>query len=406
LRLISGAPYWLIANGLDEWPSVPPQNCQVAIVGAGLAGALVADAMTGAGYAVTIFDRRIPGAASTAANTGLVTYELDIELAQLADQIGEPFAARSYRAAAAAVDTLGTLVSTLGDDCGFAPRTSLYLAARRSDARRFPREAGMRNALGIDVQLRSRDEVRDAYGFGSWGALSTTTAASIDPVRLTRALLDRAQSMGAVVCPRTTVHGWSTRERHVVLESSRGSVTADWVVLATGYETPPGLSGDLVALHSTYALVTFPPDDVLEQRLTPDVLVWDTGRPYNYLRPAKDGRTIIGGEDVPFRDSFWRDRLLPGKTQALEKRLAGLLDGCNAEAEFAWSGTFGETRDGLPCIGPVPGMPRALAALGYGGNGMVFSVIAARILRNFVLGEGDEDAELFSLDRDRRPRSS
>jgi glycine/D-amino acid oxidase-like deaminating enzyme len=407
MRLVSGAPYWLVKNGLDEWPVLPPQNCQVAVVGAGLAGAVVADAMTNAGYSVTVLDRRAPAAGSTAANTGLVTYELDVELAELADQIGEPFAARGYRAAAAAVETLAALISTLPDDCGFARRTSLYLAERRRDARRFEREAGMRQAHGIDVRVLDKDEVLTAYGFPSHGALSTTLAASVDPVRLTRALLERAESMGAVICPRTTVLTWTCDGHRAQLETTRGNVTADWVILATGYETPSGLRNDLVALHSTYALVTVPVDHCDgENADTPDVLVWDTARPYSYLRPAEDGRIIIGGEDVPFRDFAWRDRLIPGKTHALEKRLGAFTGGRELETEFVWAGTFGETRDGMPCIGPVPGMPRVLAALGYGGNGIVFSVIASRILRDIVLGEGHEDAELFSLDRDQTSRRS
>jgi glycine/D-amino acid oxidase-like deaminating enzyme len=335
-----------------------------------------------------------------------VTYELDIELAQLADQIGEPFAVRGYAAAATAVDTLATLISTLPDDCGFARRTSLYLARRRRDARRFTREMDMRQANGIDVRMLTKDEVISRYGFQSEGALSTSVAASVDPVRLTRALLERAESMGAVICPRTTVLKWTSDGHGVQLETTRGNVTADWVILATGYETPSGLRNDLVALHSTYALVTFPVDNSAAGDSDTSVLVWDTSRPYSYIRPAADGRVIIGGEDVPFRDAAWRDRLIPGKTRALERRLAALTRGQEVQTEFVWAGTFGETRDGMPCIGPVPGMPRVLAALGYGGNGIVFSVIAARILRDIVLGEGHEDAELFALDRDQTARRS
>jgi glycine/D-amino acid oxidase-like deaminating enzyme len=406
VRLVSGAPYWLIRNGLDDWPVLPPQNCQIAVVGAGLSGAFVADAMTNAGYTVTVLDRRAPGSGSTAANTGLVSSELDVELAELADQIGEPFAARGYAAAAQAVETLATIISTLPDDCGFVRRTSLYLARRRRDARRFRREADMRQAHGIDVRALSKDDVLSRYGLSSHGALSTNAAASVDPLRLTRALLERAESMGAVICPHTTVLRWTCHAHGNLLETTRGNITADWIVLATGYETPAGLRNDLVALHSTYALATFPADKSVTGESDLDVLVWDTGRPYNYLSPAGDGRVMIGGEDVPFRDAACRDRLMPGKTRALERRLSALTGGHTFETEFVWAGTFGETRDGMPCIGVVPGMPRVLAALGYGGNGTVFSVVAARILRDIVLGEGHEDAELFALDRDQTARRS
>jgi glycine/D-amino acid oxidase-like deaminating enzyme len=265
----------------------------------------------------------------------------------------------------------------------------------------------MRHAHGIDVQRLTKDDVLDTYGFPSHGALSTSVAASVDPVRLTHALLERAESMGAVICPRTTVLKWTTDGQRTHLETTRGEITADWIILATGYETPPEVRNDLVALHSTYAMATFPLDDFeSEAARGSGVLVWDTGRPYHYICPAGDGRMIIGGEDVAFRDASWRDRLMPGKTAALEKRLEALMGGRDLETEFAWAGTFGDTRDGMPCIGPVPGMPRMLAALGYGANGIVFSVIASRIIRDIVLGEGHEDAELFALDRDQTARRS
>ena len=45
--------------------------------------------------------------------------------------------------------------------------------------------------------------------------------------------------------------------------------------------------------------------------------------------------------------------------------------------EFAWSGTFGKTKDSLPYIGPYKKTPNTYYALGFGGNGITFSVIAA-----------------------------
>lgn len=403
MRLFSGAPYWLVANGIDPWPIGEPRNADVIVIGAGLAGATVADSLALAGFNVTVLDRREPGAGSTAANTGIVTYELDVELGALAKQIGEPFAVRSYRACAEAVVTLETLVSTLGDDCGFKRCTSLYLAHHRRHMRRVVREAAIRNAHDLLVDVLSEDDVRNRFGMTCHGALLTRRAARVDPFRLTRALLARASAAGTIVCPRTTALSWRASEREVCVETNRGTVTADWLILATGYETPSELRNDLVALHSTYAFVTFPVD---KPAFADDLVVWDTNSPYLYVRAANDGRVVVGGCDVPFRDAAWRDHLMPSRTRTLEKEFASIAPAVELDPEFIWSGTFGETRDGLPCIGPVPGMPRVLAALGYGGNGIVFSVIASRILRDIILGKGHEDAELFSLDRDQNARRS
>jgi len=62
------------------------------------------------------------------------------------------------------------------------------------------------------------------------------------------------------------------------------------------------------------------------------------------------------------------------------------------EVAYAWSGTFGETKDGLPYIGGVhPRFPHTYFALGYSGNGITFSVVAAEIIRDYFLSRTNRD---------------
>jgi glycine/D-amino acid oxidase-like deaminating enzyme len=67
--------------------------------------------------------------------------------------------------------------------------------------------------------------------------------------------------------------------------------------------------------------------------------------------------------------------------------------------EFSWTGTFGSTKDGLPVIGPYRKVPNSFFALGFGGNGITFSLIAARILSDILKGKKSKDASLFSFER-------
>jgi len=81
------------------------------------------------------------------------------------------------------------------------------------------------------------------------------------------------------------------------------------------------------------------------------------------------------------------------------EKLAKLWPDAVPAADYSWSGAFGETVDGLPMIGPVPSMPRILAAYGYGGNGITFSFMASRMLAALIAGERQEWFETFALDR-------
>ena len=56
-------------------------------------------------------------------------------------------------------------------------------------------------------------------------------------------------------------------------------------------------------------------------------------------------------------------------------------------AEFSWAASFGGSSTGLPTIGEIPGRKNCWAALGYGGNGITYSRIAAEIIRSALTGE-------------------
>src|ERR1700694_596131 len=62
--------------------------------------------------------------------------------------------------------------------------------------------------------------------------------------------------------------------------------------------------------------------------------------------------------------------LIPEKSRLLAQKLKALWPIAHADIEFRWSGTFDNTSDGLPLIGPVPGAKGIYAAYGYGGNGI------------------------------------
>ena len=61
-------------------------NADVLIVGGGITGAMIADALVEAGLDTVIVDRRGPTKGSTVASTALVQYEIDTPLAELSAQ--------------------------------------------------------------------------------------------------------------------------------------------------------------------------------------------------------------------------------------------------------------------------------------------------------------------------------
>lgn len=216
---------------------------------------------------------------------------------------------------------------------------------------------------------------------------------ALDPVRLTNGLLRTARGRGARLhAPEEAVH----IEHHVRVNLRSGrKIKADHVVLATGYELIDPVKEKRHEIISTWAIATKRQD---KGALWPSqCLIWEASAPYLYLRTTHDGRIICGGEDAVFEDEAHRDALLAEKTERIAQKLKKLLPDIDPAPEFAWAGSFGNTSTGLPLIGPVPGHPRLFALMGYGGNGITFSRIAAEMILTHLRGQADADAALFVL---------
>jgi glycine/D-amino acid oxidase-like deaminating enzyme len=110
-----------------------------------------------------------------------------------------------------------------------------------------------------------------------------------------------------------------------------------------------------------------------------------------------DSRIVAGGEDVDFVDERERDRLLATKTKTLTRKVRKLFPHVKWKLDAAWTGTFGESKDGLPYIGTHGRFPGALFALGYGGNGITFAAIASRIIPDLISGNKERRRKTIQL---------
>jgi glycine/D-amino acid oxidase-like deaminating enzyme len=128
--------------------------------------------------------------------------------------------------------------------------------------------------------------------------------------------------------------------------------------------------------------------------------IWEDSHPCLYMRTTPGNRIVAGGEDDDTTDAEVRDRKLPAKTMAIQEKMKRLWPKADTRVEHAWCGTFGETVDGLPLIGPVPKTPHVFAAYGYGGNGITFSYLAAQMIGAMLAGMHRDWFEDFALDRD------
>ncbi len=400
MNLTSSHPFWSVNNGLPtNYPSLRRDvSCDAVVIGGGITGALVAVHLAEAGVKTLVLDKRDIGTGSTSASTALLQYEIDVPLRELIKKAGPAAATRSYELCRQAIGKLERLTARLRIDCGFEQKPSLFLARHQREIPELREEFQLRRKLGIDLQFLDAAAVRKRFPFSRPAALFSMDGGQIDPHRLTHGLLAAGRRAGLEVCDRTEMTRLEQTRRGVRVTTQHGwTITARRAVIAAGFESKVLLKGEAGTLKSTYALISepLPPIPGWHQRC----LIWESGSPYLYLRTTAEGRVIVGGEDEDFVNAKRRDALISKKTRGLVKKFGRLFPDVSLEVAYAWAGTFGETKDGLAYIGVHPRFSHTYFALGYGGNGITFSLIAAEIIRDSFLGRKNRDALLFRFGR-------
>lgn len=400
--LHNGNLYW--PHTLQQYRIYPPLQTdlkvKVAIVGGGMSGSVCGYVLAKSGIDACILERGGIACGSSSANTGLLQYFNDIMLTDLIDQIGESDAVSFYKACEQAVKQIGQIAAELGVDVNYMKRSSLYYASSEQDLPKLKLEYDTLLRNGFNVDFWNPAEIAAHYPFSKPGAIITHSDAEINPLRFVHALADTASTMGLAIHEQTNIVRHLTLENgiHQLTAASGASVFAEHVIYAVGYE-PEELRSQFNKpnINRTYAIVTEPQPDI--GKWYNNYLIWETARPYFFMRTTPDGRVVAGGLDEEQPEPLISEQARRKRTDKLHKRVKALFPSFDAPLAYDWTGTFGESRDNLPFIGVDPGWPRVYYCLGYGGNGSVYSMLASILLRNLVLGDDHPITQIVKLNR-------
>lgn len=366
-------------------------------MGAGISGALTAWYLCHAGFNVVVVDKRHVGMGSTAASTALLQYEIDTPLSELITIRGERDAVASYLLCLKAITDLEEICGQW-PEVAFTRKPSLQYASYRKDAPLLKKEYELRKQVGIILQWLDKTDLRNKFGFNKEAGILSRDAAEVKAYSLTHALLHRCKPLGLQVYDHTAITHFRESKQGVELVTEHGKkISGRKLVIACGYESAQYVPQKIQTLHSTYAIISEP--GTTGHHWYQNAMLWETARPYLYLRTTNDNRVLIGGKDDDFSDPRRRDKALPAKAKALEQAFKKLFPAIRFRTDFKWAGTFASTKDGLPYIGSLPGKPHTYFALGLGGNGITFSVLAAQIIARLAAGLPDDNARLFDFNR-------
>lgn len=401
MDLYSGLPYWIAKNPLENYynPLLADITTDIVIIGTGITGSLVAHELNNAGLSCIMIDRQSVSSGSSIASTALLQYEIDTPLIELSEKIGEENAAIAYTACLKSISDLDIVFKSIGYNPDFEKVPSVFYATNRKGEQLIQKEYTIRKKYDLPVNFLDKKELENKYGIKARCALENNASAQMDPYAGATHIINYHMSKHKMkVFTHTNVERCEEIPSGYLLVTNRGNIIqSKYVIIAAGFDAGRFLPEKVMQLTSTYAIISQPLEDKYIWR--DRSLIWETNDPYLYIRTSTNNRIIVGGEDVEFKDPVLRDKLLRQKVRKLEKKFKKLHPDIPFITEMAWCGTFSSTDDGLPFIGTWPGRERMLFALGYGGNGITFSMIAAQIIRNKLQGNTDDREKIFGFER-------
>jgi glycine/D-amino acid oxidase-like deaminating enzyme len=391
---VTDAPSWWWAD-LGGLPAPRPaldgdREADVCIVGAGYTGLWTACELLRAdpSLAVVVLEREVAGFGASGRNGGWVLGEIATGSSQRA-AAGAAAIAALERAAQETVDEVGAACAREGIECDFVKGGALTVAQTAPQLERL-RAAPRGELLDLDDALA---RVRVA---GLRGARFLPHCARVQPAKLARGLAQAIERRGATIHERTPALDVAPRS----VRTSSGTVRARWVVRATeGYTAGlPGLERALLPLSSSM-IVTEPLDAETWAQIGWEgcETLDDAAHAYIYAQRTADGRIAIGGRGRPYRFGSGTDRAgeIPQATaRQLRTRLTRLFPVLgDVRLDGAWTGVFGVARDWAAAVHCDRDSGLCWAG-GYAGKGVAAANLAARTLRDLMLGHDTELARL------------
>jgi len=408
MTLHFGSPYW--PHTYADPPHYPAlrgkQQTNAVIIGGGMSGVTCGYILAGSGIDAILIEQGDIAAGSTLSNTGLLQFTNDKMLSAYAAEIGEEEAVRFYRACRHAAEHLNTVAERLPRSAGFRRRTSLYYASAPDDLTALRQEYEMLDKYGFGVEWWGEAQIAAHFPFRKAGAIATRGDAEVNPFRLVHAMAEEAQQNGLAIYEKTSMLSVEPSAGGYRVVTDQGEIQAAHVIYAVGY-IPEVAGGRWIRakLNRTYAIVTEPVASLADWHER--MLLWETARPYLYFRTTEDGRIIAGGLDEPVRMPVLSEQELSAHGLRLSAELRALFPELSPEIRYQWCATFGESADGLPWLGEDPDRPGQFYCLGYGGNGTIYSMLGAEIIRDRLLGIDNPIAPIVRPDRkNARPAKS
>jgi len=396
----------------------------VLVIGGGVLGVCCAYFLRESGRDVHLVDQEDIAAGSSYGNAGLIVPSHSVPLAQ-PGIVGQalrwmfnpesPFyikprleidlltwlwrfrAASNARCRDKAMPVLRDLILTSRDlyrsfaamddmDFGFEERGVLYLFNTEDGLREGEHEAELVRTVGIETETLGKQEVDDRLGVNATvvGGINYPQDTHLTPASFVRALATRFQAMGGKFSPNTKVEGFEKDGRKIVgVRTSKGTLEADEVVLATGSWTPKfarelGIKAPIQAAKG-YSITHRRPEGV------PEIPVI-CAESRVAVTPMGDTLRFAGTLELAGLDLSINQRRVDAIRRGPPAYISE-FETTSMELIEVWAGLRPVTPDGLSLLGRSPRYDNLTLAAGHAMIGMSSGPASAKLVTQVITGE-------------------
>lgn len=367
---------------------IPVQQFDVVIAGGGITGITTGLLLQKAGKSVLIAEAQSVGFGTTGGTTAHLNSFLDTPYHVIQSKFGNDNATLTAEAVQDALDLIRSNVKAYNIDCGYKELSAFLFSQDEKQTNEL--EDILKASHECKVKCSWSKSIPVPIEFEK--AVEFPGQATFHPLRYVNRLLESFIAGGGVFLENCRVTEVKEGEPHLV-ETARGNFRTENFIYAT--HIPPGVNllHFRCAPYRSYAIAV----KLQKTNAYPDALAYDMYDPYHYYRTQEiDGELyfIAGGEDHKTGHQENTNECFL-KLEAHVKKYFPLQ-----AVSHRWSSQYFEPNDGIPYIGQLPGHPNKMyVATGYGGNGMIYSAVAAITLTEIIVTGSSEYQDLFNPNR-------
>lgn len=361
-----------------------PEKVDVAVIGGGYTGLSAARTLAKHGANVVVLEAETIGWGASSRNGGMVLTGLKVGMQTIQKRYGREIARRLFQYSLDSIDTVEQLVEEEKIDCGFARDGHLLTANKPKHFDALQEEVEfMQKEFDHPLHLIPKDKQRQEIGSDLYyGALLDPCSGGLNPAQYVAGLARAAEKAGAVLHARARVHRLGRRGSGFVLQTERGPLKAESVLVGTsGYTqgVTKKLQRKIIPIGS-FIIATERLSDELAHELSPKKrMIFDFKHYLNYFR-LWDNRMIFGGRAAFFPET---PNTIQRSAQILRREMIEVYPQLkDVQVEYVWGGTLDFAFDMMTHVGEEDGI---YYSLGYAGHGVAMATHSGKTVAEAML---------------------